>query len=148
MHVAKIARRSGACRKQGKLRRFLAKLLAEPARGFQQRRRIEQFSRLQHCARPFHAFEPALRVGQRAKPEFATAAQPFARFANQRERGFQRDATGSRLKRIHPAPSRRTRSAQPQQFPQLVELEDFLRRACHFDFLFDVVAEMLRRFSR
>ena len=76
-----------------------------------------------------------MRVGQRAEAQFVPAAQPFPRFANQGERGFEPNAIRFRLKHIHGSPSRRTGRAQPEQFPQLVKLEHFLRGACHFFYL-------------
>ena len=129
MHVSKITKRSGTLRQQRKLRRFLSKLLSQPSRCLQQRRRIPKFRRLQHRSGSFDAFEPALRIGQRPESELAPCSQPLSRFPDQRKRRLQRSAIHPWLKRAHRAPPRRTRRPQPQQFPQLVEFENVLCRS-------------------
>ncbi len=67
VHVSKIAKRRGPCRQQRKLDGVFAKLLSQPSRCFQQRRRVQELARLQRHALTFDAFEPALRISERAK---------------------------------------------------------------------------------
>ena len=139
MRFAKITDGTSSRGEQRKLRCFFAELLPQPTRCFEQRRSIEQLAGLQHSACSFDSVKPALRIHQGAKTEFVGGTQPLPGFANERKRGFQRNAIRSRLERIHRSPSRRTRGPQPQQFPQLVELEYFLRGASHLCFYFSLL---------
>ncbi|PYT46324.1 MAG: hypothetical protein DMG47_05265 [Acidobacteria bacterium] len=62
--------------------------MPQPRCRFQQRRRIQEVARLQHRARPFDAFQPALRIDQRTKSQLAPRAEPLGCLANQRKHQF------------------------------------------------------------
>ena len=71
-------------------------------------------------------------IGERAKTQFALRAQPLARLANEREAAFQRTTVNAGLEFSDTAAARGTRGPEPQQFTQLVELQNVLCRSRHF----------------
>jgi hypothetical protein len=65
-----------------------------------------------------------LRIGKRAKSEFASGAQPFPSFADQCEPGFEFVAIGPGVEGLEVAASWGTGSSLPQKFAEVVEFED------------------------
>ena len=122
--IAKVGNGCSLDGEQGEFVSVFAELSAEPSGGFEERSDFEKFGCFEDRAGTFELGEPRLRIGEAGETEFATGAEPFARFTDQREFGFEGGTVVAEFESVEEAAAGSARCAETQQVQELFEFED------------------------
>jgi len=118
-----VGERRGAGGEEGKFGRMLFEGETERGGGVKERGGVEKVGRRENGGGGVEPGEPGVRVGERAKTQFAPGAEPGDGFADVREGGVERGAVVGGRERFNSATAGRTGGLAADEVEQAAEFE-------------------------